>query len=57
MKEEDSYLELVTVVLVLPVEGRVRINPIDGLDVLSNERQNLFFGFKIIFFLGNKNFR
>jgi hypothetical protein len=57
MKENDSYLELVTVVLVLPVEGRVRINPIDGLDVLSNERQNLFFGFKIIFFLGNKNFR
>ncbi len=57
MKENDSYLELVTVVLVLPVEGRVRINTIDGLDVLSNERQNLFFSFKIIFFLGNKNFR
>ena len=41
MDLDPLYLELVPVVLVLAVEGRVRVDAVDGLDVLSDQRQDL----------------
>ena len=50
------HFELVAVVLVLAVKRSLQIDPVDGFDVLSYQRQDLFLCFaRVLFFLSMTN--
>jgi hypothetical protein len=51
LKNFSTDLKLVSVVLVLSVEGRVRVDPVDGLHVLSYQRQDLLLRLQVVFLL------